>query len=101
MEVGSSDGDFHASVEDHYRAIYYEALDLVIMGITERFDQPGYKVYQNIENLILKVCQGNQFEDELDFVCTHYQDDIDKYQLQSQLPLLQSLVNTQLRSKEN
>ena len=101
LEVGSSDGDFHASVEDHYRAIYYEALDLVIMGITERFDQPGYKVYQNIENLILKVCQGNQFEDELDFVCTHYQDDIDKYQLQSQLPLLQSLVNTQLRSKEN
>ena len=47
------------------------------------------------------MCQGNQFEDEFDFVCTHYQDDIDKYQLQSQLPLLQSLVNTQLRSKEN
>ena len=35
LEVGSSDGDFPASVEDHYRAIYYEALDLVIMGITE------------------------------------------------------------------
>ena len=67
LEVGSSDGDFHNSVEDHYRAIYYEALDLVTMGITNRFDQPGYKVYRNIEDLILKVCQRKQYDEELDF----------------------------------
>lgn len=98
LEVGSSDGDFHASVEDHYRAIYYEALDLVTMGITDRFDQPGYQVYRNIEDLILKVCQGKQYEEELDFVCTYYKEDVNKHQLQSQLPLLHSLVNDKLKS---
>ena len=99
--MGSSDGDFHASVEDHYRAVCYEGLDLVTMGITDRFDQPGYKVHRNIEGLILKACQGKQCEEELDFVCTHYKDDVNKYQLQSQLPLLQLLVNDKLRSEEN
>ena len=100
MEVGSSDGDFHNSVEDHYRAIYYEALDLVTMGITNRFDQPGYKVYRNIEDLILKVCQRKQYDEELDFVCSYYKDDLNKHQLQSQLPLLQLLVNDKLKSED-
>ena len=101
LEVGSSDGDFHFSVDDHYRAVFYEALDLVTMGITERFDQPGYKIYQNVEDLILKACQGKQCEEELDFVCTHYKVDVNKYQLQSQLPLVQSLVKDKLRTGEN
>ena len=100
LQVGSSDGDFHSSVEDHYRAVYYEVLDLVTTGITERFDQPGYKIYQNVEDLILKACQGKQCEEELDFVCTHYKDDVNKYQLQSQLPLVQSLVKDKLRTGE-
>ena len=88
----------HASVDDRYRAIYYEALDLVTMGITNRFDQPGYQLYRNIEDLILKVCQGKQYEEELDFVCTYYKEDVNKHQLQSQLPLLHSLVNDKLKS---
>ena len=83
LEIGSSDGDFHTSVEDHYRAVYYEALDLVTMGINNRFDQPGYKVYRNIEELILKECQGKEYEEELYFVCTHYKNDVNKYQLES------------------
>ena len=62
FQVGSSDGDFHSSVEDHYRVVYYEALDLVTTGITERLDQPGYKIYQNVEDLILKACQEKQCE---------------------------------------
>ena len=99
--MSSSDGDFHSSIEDHYRTVYYEVLDLVTTGITERFDQPGYEIYQNVEELILKACQGKQCEEELDFVCTHYKDDVNKYQLQSQLPLVQSLVKDKLRSGEN
>ena len=33
---------FISMPEDHYRRIYYEALDLIIKSITDRFDQPGY-----------------------------------------------------------
>ena len=44
IEVGSSAGHFHTTVEDHYRAIYYEALDLAVECSSDRFDQRGYGV---------------------------------------------------------
>ena len=34
-------------------------------------------------------------------MCTYYKDDVNKYRLQSQLPLIQSLVNDKLRTGEN
>ena len=45
LQVGSTSGDFHTSPEDPYRQLYYEALDLVMQSIKDRFDQPGYLVY--------------------------------------------------------
>ena len=54
VEVGSSSaGDYPASPEDHYRQIYFEALDLIIEAIKSRFDQPGYQVYKNAQVLKL------------------------------------------------
>ena len=44
-EDGTNEGDFLESVEDLYRRMYFEALDIVVCGIKEHFDQPGYKVY--------------------------------------------------------
>ena len=54
LQVGSTEGDIHSSVNEYYRVLYFEAIDLVIEAITERFDQPGYRIYSNLENLILK-----------------------------------------------
>ena len=50
FETSASSGDFHSSAEDHYRQIYYEALDFVIQAVTDRFDQPGYRVYYNLQD---------------------------------------------------
>ena len=33
---------FHGTVEEHYRVVYFEALDLITSCIIDRFDQPGY-----------------------------------------------------------
>lgn len=44
--------------EDHYRMLYFEALDTVTGCISERFDQEGYKVYNRLEQLLLKGKQG-------------------------------------------
>ena len=94
LEAGSaeSDGHFHTSPEDHYRQIYYEALDLVISSITARFDQPGYQVYRNVKDLILKACSGCPYDPELEYVCTFYKDDVNMLKLQAQLPLLKPLI---------
>ena len=85
LEIGTSSGDHPLSVEDHYRVIYYEALDLVIQVITNL-------IHQNLEELLLKTCTGCDYETELDFVCEFYKDDITKLQLQAQLPLLNAIM---------
>ena len=90
LQIGSSVGDFYSSAEDYYWMLYYEALDLVIEAITKRFDQPGYKVYRNLDDLVLKACRGQEYTEELDFVCSFYKSDVDRQQLQAQLPLLLS-----------
>ena len=36
-----------------YRRIYFEALDLIVSSIEERFDQPSFKAYSNMESLLL------------------------------------------------
>ena len=78
FEIDSSDGDHHSSPCDFFRMMYYEALDLATMSITERFDQPGYTVYQNLEALVLKVCRGEKYDEHLDFVCKFYGEDFDR-----------------------
>ena len=51
--------------QDYYRRIYYEALDLIIESITDRFDQPGYGLYSNLEQLLLKAVRHEDYEEEL------------------------------------
>ncbi len=74
--------------------MYYEALDLVVEGIKDRFNQRGYSVLQHLEELLLKVCKG---EVELDYVCTVYGD---RQQLECQLPMLHELVKQALESPD-
>ena len=80
--------------------MYYEALDLVIEAITTRFDQPGYQVYKNVQDLILNACKGSSVDQELEFVVNFYQDDLRKEQLQTQLMLLHALITPKVSSGE-
>ncbi len=75
FEDGEAEGSFAATPEMHYRRIYFEALDLIVMCISTRFDQPGYRVYSNVQNLILKVIKGVEYKVELDFVTEFYKSD--------------------------
>ena len=98
LEVGTSADDHPSSVEDHYRRAHYEALDVVIQAIADRFDQPGYQVYRNLEELILKASTGCEYDTQLDFVCEFYKDDISKFQLQAQLPLFNAVMTEKHKS---
>ena len=48
-----------------------------------------------MEDLILKTCRGEKTDEEIDFVCGFYKDDINKLQLQAQLPLFQDSQKTE------
>ena len=75
-EDGNAAAEFVSTLEDHYRRIYYEALDLIIESITDRFDQPGYGVYSNLEKLFLKAVRQEDYEEELKSVAKLYQSDL-------------------------
>ena len=95
FEVGSSTGTFHVTPEAYYRQIYYGALDHVVEAIHDRFNQPGYSTYRNLEELVLKACKGETYDAELDYVCDFYKGDLSRAQLEVQLPLLQALCDTE------
>jgi hypothetical protein len=46
--------------EDLYRKIYYEALDLIVSAINERFDQPSFKAcHNNINKYVTEKIQSS------------------------------------------
>ena len=44
LEIGLSEPEHPSSLQEHYCRIYYEALDLVINSIKNRFHQPCTKI---------------------------------------------------------
>ena len=64
-EIGAGQSHFPEGVEEYYRQIYFEVLDLAITCVKERFNQPGYCTYQVTESLLLKAVRGEDFTAEL------------------------------------
>ena len=93
LQIGTTSGDFHLSPEDRYRQIYYESLDYVVQAVADRFDQPGYRVYLNLEELLLKACKGEEYEAQLQVVLDIYKDNLSRLELEAQLPLLKALCS--------
>ena len=59
-----------------HQQLYYEALDLIISSINDRFDQPGYKIYKQLEDLLLKAVRKENIEDCIGAVTSFYHNDI-------------------------
>ena len=83
-EVGVGTGVTPSSPEDHFKAIYYEALDTVIGCIGDRFKQEGYQMYSKLEQLLIMEKQNKEDTDE---VLEFYGSDFEKDELITQLRL--------------
>ncbi len=84
-EEGISTGYFPESPKEYYKQLFFEAVDLIVNCIKDRFDQQGYKIYSSLESLLMKSCKGESINDDLDFITAFYGDDLDKKTLQAQL----------------
>ena len=71
-----ANGTFHDTPKVYYHRLYYEAIDNIANGLKDRFEQPGYKVYCNLEQLWTKACQGKDFEEEFQIICSFHKDDL-------------------------
>lgn len=95
FETGSTEREFVDSPKQHFKVAYFEALDLVITSITERFDQPGFKVYRNLQELVTKAAKGEEYDEEYKFVVSFYDGDLNPTRLRSQLEILRTHFTTQ------
>ena len=100
FEVGIGEAEFHVNVEEHYRAIYYEALDLIIQCIDDRFNQVGYRMYMNLETLLLKGCKQVEHSGELEHVKELYSDDIYYGNLEVQFQTIAPVMKGKVSFKE-
>ena len=91
FDDGNAAAEYPNTDKDMYRQVYYEALDLSVTSITDRFDQPGFRVYSNVEQLFFKVCTGDVYQNELDAVCTFYKGDLEQRELSAQLEVFKTL----------
>ena len=86
-ESGNAAPEFHTSIEGYYRQAYFEVLDVICSTIEDRFRQPGYQLYSNLEQLLLKaVCKEN-YSSEFDFVTKFYGPDLNVHALEMQLQI--------------
>ena len=66
FQVGTGEGSNPERVEDYYRRVYFERLDLTINCTENRFNQPGYQVYSRLESLLVKVANKPDYEEDID-----------------------------------
>ena len=93
QEVGDSGTHYFPSTPKEYFHMYYAAVDVTTECIRTRFNQKDFKVYESIQELLLKVVAGEDHDEELVKVMALYRDtDLQQYKLEAQLSLLPELV---------
>ena len=75
----------------HYKPIYYEALDSIVNAIKDRFDQPTFKFFTQADQLFLKAVGKQDVTGELKVMETHFKGDYDTDSLTSELQLLPTI----------
>lgn len=81
-----------SSPRDHYRRVFYEAIDTILSSLRERFNQPSFLVFENLESLLIKSLNGEEVSDEMKFVHDTYGCDIDINDLSVELATLKVLM---------
>lgn len=95
-KVDKAEGYHSPTVEEQYRLYYFETIDLITHAIDERFDQPGYGTYRNLEELLLKAANGDDYSAELKEVTTFCGSDLKVDELTTQL----TIFTTKFASKQ-
>ena len=96
----SATAHFHETPKEMYRKMFYESYDYVIEAIQTRFDQPDYRMYTVMQNMVLNSIKGGDCTSEMskEVLDGHsfsnlYKDDVDLIKLETQLQILPSIFN--------
>ena len=92
IEIGTGEPTYPATTQDYYRRIYFEAIDLMVNAIDQRFDQPSFDTYARMESLLVKALKSQDNSTELQFMEKVYGDDVDIEMLTAQMEILKVLL---------
>ena len=73
MEVGAGARSYPQTAKDHFRRVYYEAIDLIVSAIY----QESFSSYAQMGTLLVKAGNGDQYEAEFKFLEVSYREDVD------------------------
>ena len=93
FEIGTGNPSYPDTPKDYYRRIYFEGLDGIIAAIHERFNQPSFIAYLNLESLLLKALNSEDYSDSLRYLNDNYSDDVDVTALKAELPIFKILLS--------
>ena len=79
--------------EDYFRQQYFEVLDLLAAEIERRFEQTSLKIISEIEQLLLKPCNGVSVQPSEEFM-EKYSTDVNVERLKVQFTMLPDLIKT-------
>ncbi|CAB4006156.1 zinc finger MYM-type 1-like [Paramuricea clavata] len=90
FDDGAPGHDF-GSPKAFHRQQYFEVLDLVYPDLVRRFDQKSFTLLRDIEQLLLRAANGNQFVIK-ETISDIYANDLDLDRLELHLKMLPDLV---------
>ena len=80
-EDGIAEAEYCSIQKSYYRQVNYETIDLISSFILQRFDQPGLKTYQVLQDLLLNAAKEVPHDEELKVVTNFYKDDFNEASL--------------------
>ncbi|XP_038055179.1 uncharacterized protein LOC119727383 [Patiria miniata] len=86
--------EYPSTPHAYFRQIYYQALDLAVTSITDRFEQPDFKIYSHCEQLLLLAMSGADYQTELTTVVQFFNEDFTEEMLKAHLQLLKGSVSS-------
>lgn len=97
FEVGSGTASFPETAKDLYRKVYFEALDVIIASIDERFNQPSFVAYKHMETLLIGFLESKDISVQMEYLKENYAEDIKLEYLFVQLDIFKMLMkNTKI-----
>ena len=94
LEGNESRSEAHHSTTpcDHYRKQFYQAFYVLISSVRDRFDQPSFFVFENLESLLIKTLKGEETLAEMKIVQEKYTTDINISDLNVELATFKVLI---------
>ena len=91
LEFVAGAPSYRQTAKDHFRRVYYEAIDLIVSALY----QESFSSYAQMENLLVKAANCDDYEAEFKFLEASYSEDVDTGALLGkQLSILEVLVLT-------